>query len=203
MFNELRDGADKASAGSRRARQRVVDAIPRRAPGRRPSLLSALLGAAGGAVIAYLLDPERGRGRRARLRDQGAARLRDALTTLGSRARRARAGAFEIRQQIVHRGDGQPMPSDAALSDKVHSELFAGSSIPRSKVNINVEEGVVVLRGEVEEPVQVDELIQRAQRIPGVVRVDSLLHLPGEPAPAEPPRRHAAVTVAGPDGPLP
>ena len=203
MFNELRDGADKAREGGRRARRRVVDAIPRRAPDRRPSLLAGLLAAAGGALVAYLLDPERGRGRRAQLRDQGAARLRDVLTSLRGQALRARSSAFEIRQQITHRGDGAPPSSDAALSDKVHSELFVGSSIPRSKLNINVEEGVVVLRGELDDPAQVDELVRRAERIPGVVRVDSLLHLPGEPAPAEPPRRHPAVTVAGPKGELP
>ncbi len=203
MFDRWRDGAAEARSQGRRARERLVNAMPRRDPDSRPILFAALLATAAGAAAAYLFDPERGRTRRARLLDQGGARLRELLGTLGGQARRARSGAFEIRQQIAHRGGGQSMPSDAALSDKVHSELFADPAIPRSKMNINVEEGVVVLRGEVDESAQANELIRRAERIPGVMRVDSLLHLPGEPAPPEAPRKHSSVTTAGPEGTLP
>lgn len=203
MFDRWSDGADEARSRARRARERMVNAMPRRDPDNRSMLLAGLLSAAIGAAAAYLFDPERGRTRRARLLDQGGARLRELLGTLGGQAQRARFIAFEIRQQIAHRGDGQPMPGDAALSDRVHSELFADPSIPRYKMNINVEEGVVVLRGEVDESAQADDLIRRAEQIPGVMRVDSLLHLPGEPAPPETPRKHASWATAGPEGPLP
>ena len=185
-----------------RDRERIGDAIAGRSSGP-PRLLIALLGAAGGFAAAYLLDPERGRTRRARLGDQAAAGLRDIGQTLGRSSRIAGLEAIAIGQRVKHAGGGQIMPSDASLSDKVETELFADPAVPQGKININVEEGVVVLRGEVDHPGQADKLIKKAESIPGVIRVDSLLHLPGEPAPPEPPREHATVTTAGPEGELP
>lgn len=180
----------------------LTDAIPRRRRGGPPGLLLALLGAATGAAAAYLLDPERGRTRRARLRDQAQARLRDIGGAVQRGSRQVGTQAFTITQQVAHRG-GNGALNDAGLSDKVETKLFADPAIPQGKLNINVEEGVVVLRGEVDSDDQRRDLIRQAEAIAGVVRVDSLLHLPGEPAPAEPPRRHPSVSTAGPEGPLP
>ncbi|HET8572041.1 MAG TPA: BON domain-containing protein [Candidatus Limnocylindria bacterium] len=168
-----------------------------------PGMLLALLGAAAGAVAAYLLDPERGKRRRAVLVDQARARMRDVGTAVERGSRRAGTQAFSISQQVAHRNGGNGRLNDSGLSDKVETELFADPSIPQGKININVEEGVVVLRGEVDNPGQREELIHKAEAIAGVVRVDSLLHLPGEPVPPEPPRAHPSVSTAGPEGTLP
>lgn len=185
-----------------RDRERIGDVIAGRRSG--PSrLLIAALAAAGGFAAAYLFDPERGRTRRATLGDRAAAGMRDLGRTLDRGSRMAGLEAIAVGKRVKHAGGGQVMPSDAALSDKVETELFADPAIPQGKININVEEGVVVLRGEVDHPGQADKLIKRAESIPGVTRVDSLLHLPGEPAPPEPPREHATVTTAGPEGELP
>ena len=118
------------------------------------------------------------------------------------RSRQVGTQAFTITQQVVHRG-GNGALNDSGLSDKVESTLFADPAIPQGKINVNVEEGVVVLRGEVDSDGQRDDLIRQAEAIAGVVRVDSLLHLPDEPAPAERPRRHKSVSTAGPEGTLP
>ncbi len=185
------------------ARARMRDLIPRRGASPAAMWLTAVGSALAGAAAAFFLDPTRGRSRRGRYLDQAGAMLRDVAGGASRSARRMSGEAAGIGQKLAHAGDGQLMPSDAALSDKVETELFANPRIPKGKININVEEGVVVLRGEVDDPGETNELIRKAQRIPGVVRVDSLLHLPGEPAPPEPPREHAHVTTAGPEGPFP
>ncbi len=199
MFEKWRDGDD----ARKDVTNRVMSAVPRRRQSGLPGWLAALLGGAAGAAAAYLLDPERGRTRRARLGDQAAARLRDLGGAVERGTKRAGTQAFAIRQQASHRGNGQPMPNDSALSDKVTTELFGDPSIPQGKININVEEGVVVLRGEVDASSQADALIKKAEQIAGVIRVDSLLHVPGDEAPAARPRKRPAVASAGPDEKLP
>ncbi|HET8587251.1 MAG TPA: BON domain-containing protein [Candidatus Limnocylindria bacterium] len=185
------------------ARARMRDMLPRRGPSPMTTALTALAGAAIGAALAFFLDPQRGRSRRARYLDQAGAAARDLMNGASRTARRVGNDAQGFGERLSHPGGGALMPSDAALTDKVETELFADQRIPKGKININVEEGVVVLRGEVDTSGEADELIRKAQRIPGVARVDSLLHLPGEPAPPEPPRQHAKVTTGGPEGPLP
>jgi osmotically-inducible protein OsmY len=66
---------------------------------------------------------------------------------------------------------------------KVESELFRDPSVPKGSININVEQGVVVLRGEVPDPELAERLEHEARAIPGVWEVENLLHGPGEPAP--------------------
>lgn len=185
------------------ARGRMRDLLPRRGTSPMTILLAAIGGALVGAAVAHLFDPDRGRSRRARYLDQAGAAARDLGQGVARGTRRAGGEMAGIGEKITHVAGGDTMPSDAALSDKVETELFADQRIPKGKININVEAGVVVLRGEVDNPGEADELIRKAQRIPGVARVDSLLHLPGTPAPPEPPRKHSHVTTAGPEGSLP
>lgn len=202
-MDRWRGNADEAR---QQARARVLELVPSRSrgrPSRGRAVLSAAVGALTGAALTFFLDPTRGRSRRARYLDQGAATLRDLLRDASRRGRRLRGDAMGMREKLRHAGNGQPVAGDAALVDRVETELFADQRIPKGKLNINVEEGVVVLRGEVDDSGEADELIRKAERIPGVARVDSLLHLPGEPAPGEPPREHSRVTTAGPEGPLP
>jgi osmotically-inducible protein OsmY len=75
------------------------------------------------------------------------------------------------------------MPNDASLAAKVESELFRDPDLPKGDININVEQGVVVLRGEVADAGTSERLEKSARAIPGVWEVENLLHLPGEPAP--------------------
>ena len=51
--------------------------------------------------------------------------------------------------------------SDETLADKVRSEVFRDPMLPKGAVNLNVEAGRVVLRGEVAEPALVKELERR------------------------------------------
>jgi len=48
---------------------------------------------------------------------------------------------------------------------------------------VNAEEGVVVLRGQVERREQIGTIEESVRRIPDVLEVQNFLHIPGEAAP--------------------
>jgi osmotically-inducible protein OsmY len=73
--------------------------------------------------------------------------------------------------------------NDAVLVSKVESEVFGDPDIPKGGISINAENGIVVLRGQVEDPEQIRRLEQAVGKIDGVLGVENLLHLPGTPAP--------------------
>jgi osmotically-inducible protein OsmY len=70
-------------------------------------------------------------------------------------------------------------PSDPALAAKVSSEVLGDYP----GVNINVERGVVVLRGQLETEARIAELEQSVRKVTGVVDVTNLLHIPGQSPP--------------------
>jgi osmotically-inducible protein OsmY len=72
---------------------------------------------------------------------------------------------------------------DATLKDKVESELFREEHDVKGAININAQQGVVQLRGEVPSQGLIDALVERTQKIQGVREVESLLHTPGTEAP--------------------
>jgi osmotically-inducible protein OsmY len=72
---------------------------------------------------------------------------------------------------------------DATLKDKVESELFRDEHEVKGSININAQEGVVQLRGEVPSQGLIDALVERTEKIQGVREVESLLHTPGTEAP--------------------
>jgi osmotically-inducible protein OsmY len=72
--------------------------------------------------------------------------------------------------------------NDPALARKVETEVFRDDAIAKGNVAVNVEYGVVYLRGEVPSQDVIDELTTRARAVDGVRAVENLTHLPGEPA---------------------
>ena len=75
--------------------------------------------------------------------------------------------------------------NDPALARKVESEIFRGAEIPKDKISVNVEYGVVYLRGEVPDREQMDALVARTRAVDGVRAVENLTHLPNEAAPTK------------------
>jgi transcriptional regulator of aromatic amino acid metabolism len=55
--------------------------------------------------------------------------------------------------------------------------------VDKGKLNVDVSDAIVVLRGEVKSPDRMRALENAVRRIPGVLDVRSLLHLPRTPAP--------------------
>jgi hypothetical protein len=147
---------------------------------RLPLLGSAVIG----ALLAFLFDPRLGRGRRIYLRDR-------IVGIAHRRARRSRrfvrmVGAFGrghwARLFHAHPAD-RLQPDDVTLAHKVETELFRPADVPKGQININVQRGIVQLRGEVPQPEMIHDLGERARQIAGVREVENLLHLPGTPAP--------------------
>jgi BON domain len=148
-------------------------------------LAIAMLGAAAGAVATFLLDPDRGRSRRARYGDQARALIRRGTRRAEQIGRLAASTATGRMEAARHLGGGDPDLNDATLAAKVETDLFRDPTLPKGNLNINVERGVVVLRGQVDSDAQRTEIERRAAAIPGVWSVRNLTHLAGEPAPEE------------------
>lgn len=143
------------------------------------------LAAAAGAAIAYFFDPTSGRRRRALARDRGAAFVRHSWRRLGRAERHAQAEAYGRSQKAKHLvEEPKPRPDDATLAHKVETEIFRDPQVPKGQINVNAENGTVVLRGEVGTPELIQDLEKRTRDVQGVERVENLLHLPGTPAPA-------------------
>ena len=144
-----------------------------------------MCGAAAGAAAQYYLDPQAGRRRRHLARDQGVSKARhqahDAVRRVDYAAGQAKGRLSSFK----------PAPSDdakydelgdAGLAHKVESEIFRAAGAPKGKVDVNAENGVIFLRGEVE-PEWIERLERDAERVLGVKAVRSLLHAPGAPVP--------------------
>jgi osmotically-inducible protein OsmY len=65
---------------------------------------------------------------------------------------------------------------DTTLVDKVESIVFRKHDLPKGQININAENGVVFLRGQVENPELVETLETRVRKVRGVKDVENLLH---------------------------
>jgi osmotically-inducible protein OsmY len=142
------------------------------------------LAAAAGAAIAYFFDPTSGRRRRALARDRSAGFVRHSMRRFGRVKRHAEAEAYGLSQKAQHLSEEpKPRPDDATLARKVETEIFRDADVPKGQININAENGIVVLRGEVGTPEMIRDLEERARKVQGVDKVENLLHLPGTPAP--------------------
>jgi osmotically-inducible protein OsmY len=148
--------------------------------------ITLLAGAAAGAAAQYFLDGEAGRRRRHTTRDQALALARrqahDAAAKVDYAAGQAK-GAVSSPKPTPSDDRKYDELGDAALARKVESEIFRAADAPKSRVDINVENGVVFLRGEVERD-WIERLERDAQQVNGVKAVRNLLHAPGTPAPA-------------------
>lgn len=139
--------------------------------------------AAAAAVTAYLFDPDRGRTRRARLSSRVPASFRRAGRRVRRVERRLKADVYGAQQKMLHPEEQEKEYDDATLARKVESELFADREIPKGRMNVSSEMGVVVLVGEVDTAEQVRDIEKRVRRVKGVADVKNLLHLPKTSAP--------------------
>lgn len=149
-------------------------------------LVMALLGAAlAGAVSAYVLDPKLGKGRRAKARDRYAGNMRHASRRAGRGARRARAFAVGRSRRARHAigRHEHPYVDDITLVQRVESQIFRDPHVPKGRLNVDAVHGTVFLRGALSRPEQIRDIESAAAKVPGVVRLDSFLHLEGTPAP--------------------
>ena len=137
-----------------------------------------------GAALAYLFDPDNGRKRRKEAIKRAAKPFRQAGRK--AQAVSAQAQAQGLKAKATHLSEqDKPQPDDVTLARKVESEIFRGADVPKGQINVNVEDGVVYLRGELEQPDLIEDLGSQARQVQGVRAVENLLHVPGEEAPAK------------------
>src|ERR1700674_5278129 len=159
-------------------------AAGRRLPRRRgPSRLAVLAGAAAGAVAVYFFDPERGRVRRTQFVDWSGARLRRGWRAVNQLGARTGPNAAAFPQRMVSLRSGPRPADDLTLRDRVESEVFRNGDLPKGQINLDVQSGVVTIRGLVDNAFQIASVEKAVLKVPGVVGVENLLHVDGTPAP--------------------
>jgi BON domain-containing protein len=135
-------------------------------------LLPFLAGAAIGAGLMFLLDPDRGGRRRALARDQMASAGRRAGDELGAKARHVgnRARGLVASARARFQAD---QADDEVVKERVRAEL--GRVVSHAgPVIVEVEHGVVTLSGPMT-AAEREELIGAVRRIRGVRDVDDRL----------------------------
>jgi hypothetical protein len=118
-------------------------------------------------------------------RDAAAARAK-ARPKRGAAGTRAKAQSKRpaTRTRASARPKPEPKPlDDVTIARKVESTIFRDIEVDKGKVDVNVAERVVWLRGEVESQDLINELEARATGVIEVRRVENLLHVPETPAP--------------------
>jgi hypothetical protein len=140
-------------------------------------------GTALGALLAYFFDPQNGKRRRNMLVGRGGGVLRSSGRRAERMGRGVAARGYGVKQKVTHLKEEPKEYDDATLADKVRTDIFRAADAPKGDVNVNVQDGVVQLRGQVEKPELIDDLVEQTRKIQGVRDVENLLHLPGTKAP--------------------
>jgi osmotically-inducible protein OsmY len=157
-------------------------------------LTTFIAGAGFGAGLVYILDNPN---RRAVARDKAVQYAREGGGTVQSAAQTAAQRAQAQAQTAAQRaqtqaqgvasrvqsaatgGDSAP-DDDVTLTRKVESEIFRDADAPKGQVNVQAVNGVVELRGQLEDRAVIQDLEAKARNVTGVREVRNLLHLPGE-----------------------
>jgi hypothetical protein len=135
-----------------------------------------------GAALMYVLDPERGKRRRALVRDKALSGAHKAGDRLAARSRdlknRARGVAAEVK--ALTKSDE---PDDPVLAERVRAELGRTVGHPAS-IDVEAVAGTVILSGSVLTS-ELDELLSAVRGVPGVEDVENRLEVyesPGDVA---------------------
>ena len=154
-------------------------------------VITLLVGAAAGAAAAHFLDPDSGTRRRHVVRDKALSKARrgkeQAATSASYTAGKAK-GAVATATPSMPGSHRIEDVDDVTLARKVETEIFRDAAAPKGDVSVDVQAGVVYLRGMVADEQWIDRLAAEAKKVDGVKGVKNLLHRPGTPAPAAEPR---------------
>jgi len=147
--------------------------------------LALVFGGALGAAGVYLLDPTSGRDRRHKARDRLSAVVRKGARRIGKQARYRGGQIVGFSRGATHleRNANGNLVDDITLVHRVESQIFRHRHTQKGQVNISAEDGVVILRGELENQDEIRELADATRKVRGVREVRNLLHLAGTTAP--------------------
>jgi osmotically-inducible protein OsmY len=128
--------------------------------------------AAAAALVAYLLDPDRGRSRRARLSDQMAARARDVADTAKAKVEYQKGVMKGVAHDITEpfRGKNGEF-DDQTILQKIRSEAL-GRLDSKSGIEIDVRDGRVTVSGSLEGVEDRARILDLIRRVDGVTEVE-------------------------------
>ena len=132
-----------------------------------------LLAGGAGALAAYLFDPAMGRSRRVQIAARTAGLARRAGRRTGRMGRRVVSDAAGIARRMTPRTIPREM-DDVTVAERIRSDALR--ELNRSHINVNVENGVAVLRGSLDDERLAEVLERRVRRIPGVRDVRNMIH---------------------------
>ena len=176
-------GLKRAQLGQKRAQlglKRAQLGLKRAQRGQKPAAWPLSVQATGtitGATLMYFLDPHNGRRRRHVARDRMLKQVRRSGREASRKARYAGGVAEGKVHEAASAGQPKPQLDDTTLAHKVESEIFRSRDAPKGTVNLNAENGVVYLRGHVDNQEWIDRLIADARAVEGVHEVRSLLRV--------------------------
>jgi osmotically-inducible protein OsmY len=148
-----------------------------------PRAPSAAGGFVSGVTTMYFLDPAAGKRRRHVARDRAWKLLRRGGREAAKKARYSEGvAAGRVHDIRAQRGQPKDQPDDVTLARTVEGMISRDSGSTKGGVNVNAENGVVYLRGQVPTHDVADRLVSAARSVSGVQGVKNLLHLPGERA---------------------
>jgi osmotically-inducible protein OsmY len=133
-----------------------------------------------GAAIAaavYLLDPDRGRTRRAKLADQASSAARKTGEKIEAQARYQKGVVQGLAHDLTEPFRPEPEFDDDTLAQKVRSEALGRWQGGKKDVDISVEGGIVTLKGKTTEELAA-ELVHMVESVPGVRSVEDQLTVP-------------------------
>jgi len=183
-----------AAGAARELASTAGESVGKQLPRRRSrSPWAIIAGGVIGAIAVYLFDPQQGKGRRALLMQWTAARVRRGARMASQVGRYAGnvAGAAPQRVVSIQSGQRRQTPDDLTLRDRVESEVFRDSDIPKGQINLDVNAGIVTIRGEVDNAFRIATIEKAVFNVPGVAGVENLLHVGGTPAPNKAEAREA------------
>jgi osmotically-inducible protein OsmY len=148
----------------------------------RASRASLIFAAIAGAVGQFFFDRHSGKRRRHGARDRFAAFFRRRLRELSQKARYAEGvvegAAYKAAAPVRKAGGKDGEIDDVTLARKVETVIFRDRNVPKGDINVDAEHGIVHLRGQLDSPEQIRDLVKATRKVKGVRDVESLLHLP-------------------------
>jgi hypothetical protein len=129
---------------------------------------SALIGAATGSALMFMLDPTGGRRRRALMRDQVTRASRKTRDGLDAAARDLANRAGGIAAATRARWADEPV-NDATLVERVRAKLGRACSHPRA-IDVYARDGQVTLRGPVLSS-EMDDILTAVAAVRGVASI--------------------------------
>jgi CBS domain-containing protein len=147
-------------------------------------LAASAVGFGIGAVLAYLLDPDRGRTRRAKIRDRAAGLYGDAGSYAGKIQRDVRNRTSGLAAAAKSKVTGREPVWDERLVARVRSKIGRAVSHPHA-IQVSAENGRITLHGPVLAD-EADDLVACVRSVAGVTGVDNYLetHEQAEGVPA-------------------